>query len=56
MSERRTIDEVLERTREIGFARATDIVGGVDAWREAGLALEPYPQRVREPYSSGVRM
>lgn len=29
--------------RAIGFERATDLVGGVDAWREAGLPLEPYP-------------
>ena len=29
--------------RAIGFERATDVVGGVDAWREAGLPLEPYP-------------
>jgi rhodanese-related sulfurtransferase len=29
--------------RAIGFERATDVVGGVDGWREAGLPLEPYP-------------
>lgn len=29
--------------REIGFSRATDVIGGVDAWREAGLPLDPYP-------------
>jgi rhodanese-related sulfurtransferase len=29
--------------RAIGFVRATDVVGGVDAWRAAGLPLEPYP-------------
>ena len=28
--------------RAIGFARATDVVGGVDAWRHAGLPVEPY--------------
>jgi rhodanese-related sulfurtransferase len=28
--------------RAIGFANATDVVGGVDAWREAGLPLDPY--------------
>jgi rhodanese-related sulfurtransferase len=28
--------------RAIGFPRATDVVGGVDAWREAGLPLDPY--------------
>jgi rhodanese-related sulfurtransferase len=25
--------------REIGFARATDVIGGVDAWRRASLPL-----------------
>jgi rhodanese-related sulfurtransferase len=29
--------------RAIGFAHATDVSGGVDAWREAGLPVEPYP-------------
>ncbi len=29
--------------RAIGFERATDVIGGVDAWREAGLPTEPYP-------------
>jgi rhodanese-related sulfurtransferase len=29
----------------MGFARATDVIGGVDAWREAGLPLEPYADR-----------
>jgi rhodanese-related sulfurtransferase len=29
--------------RAIGFAQATDVIGGVDAWREAGLPVEPYP-------------
>jgi rhodanese-related sulfurtransferase len=28
--------------QRLGFARATDVVGGVDAWRAAGLPLEPY--------------
>ena len=28
--------------RAIGFARATDVIGGVDAWREAGLPVAPY--------------
>ena len=28
--------------RAIGFANATDVVGGVDAWRRAGLPVEPY--------------
>jgi rhodanese-related sulfurtransferase len=26
--------------REIGFAHATDVIGGVDAWLEAGLPVE----------------
>lgn len=29
--------------RAIGFSQATDVIGGVDAWREAGLPIEPYP-------------
>ena len=29
--------------RAIGFEHATDVVGGVDAWRKAGLPVEPYP-------------
>lgn len=28
--------------RAIGFERATDVIGGVDAWREAGLPVEHY--------------
>jgi rhodanese-related sulfurtransferase len=28
--------------RAIGFERATDVIGGVDAWRDAALPLEPY--------------
>jgi rhodanese-related sulfurtransferase len=27
--------------QDLGFERATDVVGGVDAWRAAGLPLEP---------------
>ena len=27
----------------IGFDRATDVIGGVDAWRAAGLPLDQYP-------------
>jgi rhodanese-related sulfurtransferase len=27
--------------REIGFERATDVVGGAQAWKEAGLPVEP---------------
>ena len=29
--------------REIGFARATDVIGGVAAWVAAGLPVEPPP-------------
>jgi rhodanese-related sulfurtransferase len=29
--------------RAIGFPRASDVIGGVDAWREAGLPVDPYP-------------
>lgn len=29
------------RLQQIGFERATDMVGGVDAWRRAGLPLLP---------------
>jgi rhodanese-related sulfurtransferase len=28
-----------QQLRAIGFARATDVIGGVDAWRRAGLPL-----------------
>lgn len=28
--------------RAIGLERATDIVGGFEAWREAGLPVEPF--------------
>jgi rhodanese-related sulfurtransferase len=27
--------------RSIGFARATDVIGGVEAWKAAGLPLAP---------------
>jgi rhodanese-related sulfurtransferase len=30
-----------ETLREIGFARAADLDGGFQAWREAGLPVEP---------------
>ena len=29
--------------RAIGFSRATDVIGGIEAWQEAGLPVEPYP-------------
>jgi rhodanese-related sulfurtransferase len=30
---------------DLGFARAGDVVGGFEAWREAGLPTAPAPQR-----------
>ena len=29
--------------RELGFARATDVIGGFEAWAAAGLPVEPWP-------------
>ena len=29
--------------QELGLHRATDVVGGVEAWVEAGLPVEPFP-------------
>ena len=29
--------------RQIGFSRATDVAGGIEAWAAAGLPLEPVP-------------
>jgi rhodanese-related sulfurtransferase len=29
--------------QQLGFLRATDLVGGFQAWREAGLPVEPCP-------------
>ena len=29
--------------QDLGFPRATDLVGGFTAWREAGLPIEPAP-------------
>ena len=29
--------------REIGFERATDVIGGVEAWIAAGLPISPLP-------------
>jgi rhodanese-related sulfurtransferase len=31
------------RLQALGFRRATDLVGGVDGWKEAGLPLVPHP-------------
>ncbi len=28
---------------DLGMTRATDVVGGFDAWRDAGLPVEPHP-------------
>jgi rhodanese-related sulfurtransferase len=37
-----------ESLRRIGLARATDVVGGVEAWLAAGLPLSAGPADVRE--------
>jgi rhodanese-related sulfurtransferase len=29
------------RLQDLGFARATDVIGGFEAWRAAGLPIEP---------------
>ncbi len=29
--------------RQLGYNRATDIIGGFEAWQEAGLPVEPVP-------------
>ena len=34
---------------ELGFARATDLVGGFEAWRDAGLPTAPARARPSEP-------
>ena len=31
--------------QDLGFARATDLDGGFQAWRAAGLPVEPYPDQ-----------
>lgn len=33
--------------RAIGFVWATDVIGGVEGWKAAGLPLEPYEVRLR---------
>jgi len=33
--------------RDLGFTHATDLVGGFQAWRAAGLPVEPWPGRER---------
>lgn len=30
--------------RELGFTRATDVIGGFESWAAAGLPIEPAPQ------------
>jgi rhodanese-related sulfurtransferase len=32
---------VAAQLQELGFERATDVIGGVEGWRAAGLPLEP---------------
>ena len=34
--------------RDLGFARATDVVGGFEAWRAAGLPVAPAPWTPRK--------
>ena len=34
--------------QQLGLARATDVIGGVEAWLEAGLPLAQGPADVRE--------
>lgn len=31
------------RLHELGLSRATDVIGGFEAWRDAGLPVEPSP-------------
>jgi rhodanese-related sulfurtransferase len=31
------------RLQSLGFSRATDLVGGIEGWKEAGLPLVPHP-------------
>jgi len=38
----------VESLRRIGLARATDVVGGVEAWLAAGLPLSTCPADVRD--------
>src|SRR5688572_706406 len=33
--------------RAIGFPRATDVIGGIEGWKAAGLPFEPYEVRLR---------
>lgn len=35
--------------RDLGCADATDMVGGFDSWKEAGLPVRPLPDREPEP-------
>jgi rhodanese-related sulfurtransferase len=37
------------QAREIGFARATDVIGGVEAWLAAGLPVEPVERLPSDP-------
>ena len=36
--------------QDLGFTRATDLDGGFQAWREAGLPVEPAPQGADRPH------
>jgi len=35
--------------QELGLRRSTDVVGGVEAWIEAGLPIEPFDPRDGAP-------
>jgi rhodanese-related sulfurtransferase len=35
--------------QELGLHRATDVIGGVEAWIEAGLPIEPFPPDGEQP-------
>ena len=35
--------------RDLGCADSTDMVGGFDSWKEAGLPVRPLPDREPEP-------
>jgi rhodanese-related sulfurtransferase len=47
---------VAAQLQEIGFEDATDVIGGVDAWKEAGLpVLRQANEPVVEPDEAGAR-
>jgi rhodanese-related sulfurtransferase len=42
-----------QQLRQIGFRRATDVAGGVDAWVAAGLPTVPFADRLRRSVRQG---